>query len=50
MLVQTKNKAISELKTKQRKEEQNEMEKKQDIPLDAIFNTINNISIRDAEE
>lgn len=46
----TKNQAISELKTKQKKEYESAMERKQDIPLEDIFNTIHNITIKDAEE
>ena len=48
--IQNYNKAVSELRTKQRKEEPTEMEKQQEIPLATIFNTIHNIKISDAEE
>jgi len=48
--IQNYNKAVSELRIKQRKEEPSEMEKQQEIPLATIFNTIHNIKITDAEE
>ena len=49
-MVHNTNKAMSELKTKPRKERASVMEQAQDIPLDFIFNTINNISVHDADD
>ena len=49
-LVQNKNKAISEFKIRQKKEYESVMERQQDIPLEDIFNTINNLKIKDADD
>ena len=50
--IMKQNKAVSELKTMQRKERQelNWAEKLQELPVAGISNTINNIKIKDAGE
>ena len=49
MMVQNTNKVMSELRVKKRAAKESIMEKAQDIDLEAIFNTINNVKVKDVD-
>ena len=49
MMVHNTNKVMSELRFKKRNPKESVMEKAQDIDLDAIFNTIHNVKVKDVD-
>ena len=48
-MVHNTNKVMSELRFKKRNPKESVMEKAQDIDLDAIFNTIHNVKVKDVD-